>query len=344
MGYVFSVNMSITYKGVVNMKFRKIAAVAAAAVITTSMATAVSAADTDQKVLHGYTTTSSSYVPYYYVTSNPYYYGYNYNYGYNYGYYDPYYGYTYYGYGDPYYYGYNYNYYGYYDPYYYGYSYYDPYYYGFNGLTYSPYYYSDVNYYGYMGFKSKSEVARDNKKEISKGTPYITGAKSYNGWKDLTKYAKEAKKGQNLYITLNGAKEIPADILSAIKGKDVLLTFSLDNGAYWTINGKDVKNAKAINPTVEYNIDYIPSGLKAKASKGSISAYQLGITDGFAELGTTASITVKISKSRADNVAYIYRFNKDTGGLTPVYKAVVRDNGTLTFDITAGGPYYIVLK
>ena len=156
--------------------------------------------------------------------------------------------------------------------------------------------------------------------------------------------AKEAKKGQNLYITLNGAKEIPADILSAVKGKDVLLTFSLDNGAYWTINGKDVKNAKAINPTVEYNIDYIPGSLKAKASKGSISAYQLGITDSFAELGTTASITVKISKSRADNVAYIYRFNKDTGGLTPVYKAVVRDNGTLTFDITAGGPYYIVLK
>ena len=346
------------------MKIKKMTAVAAAALMAAQMGIAVSA---DQVASNPYTsgTTSTSaaaaavsseikttattdksnttttvtyrYTPYGYYYNGVYYPYNSYYYNYNTGYYvnGVYYPYTY----NTYYYPYSYGYYGYsYEPYFYGYD------YGYGSLTWNPYYYSDANYFSYMGFKTKSQVDKDNKKEITKGTPYITNAKSYNGWADLTKYAKEAKAGYNMYITLNGAQTIPAEILSAVKGKNVYLVFTCDNGAVWSINGRNITEAKAISPLVEYNINYIPNTLKKKALKGASAGYQLGLTTSFDSLGCEASVTVKVSALRAGSTAQVYRYNEAKNSLTPVYRTKVSDKGTITFDITAGGPYYITVS
>ena len=361
---LFSLYNAYHEKGVVHMKMKKIAAVASAALFLAQLGVSVSA---DQVGANPYTsgttsTTSTvatatstttttnqngkSSVPASVASVNPYYPGYYYNgrYYYNGGYY--YNGRYYYnGYYYDYPYGYYYDYpYSYYNGYYNGY-YYDPYYYGYTynyGLPYG-YYYGDANYYSYMGFKTTSQVRRDNTKEVSKGTPYITHAKSYNGWSELTKFAKDAKSGNNLYITLNGASQIPADIIAAVKGKDVLLSFTCDNGAVWSIYGKDVREAKAIDPNIEYDINYVPKNLKKQARKGTVAAYRVGITKSYDDLGTSASITVKVGKSRAGLTAQVYLYDENKGSLVPVYKSKVKDNGLLIFDITSGGPYFITL-
>ncbi len=222
---------------------------------------------------------------------------------------------------------------GYYYNGYYPYTYYNWYYGNYSGY--------DPNYYAYLAFRNKTS---DNEVAATKGTPYITSSKSYAGWSTIVNLAKKAKAGQGLDITLNGSSVVPKELLTAVKGRNVGLRFELDNGSYWTINGRNIETAKELNVSIEYNIDYVPSKLKANAKKGALAGYQLGITNGFDELGLKAMISVKLNQSRAGKTAYVYVYNKDSNTLNGVYKNTIEKDGTCSFNISDGGAYYIVVK
>ena len=255
---------------------------------------------------------------YYYYGFNPYYYNYNYY---------------------PYYYYRKYSYY----PYYY--NYYYPYYYS-TGYGYYNYYGYDMNYYNYMSFKNRdnADTVQNREKSVSFGTPYISGRPSFAGWDDIYKFMRDVKNGESVKVVLNGATSVPDSILSYIKGRDIALKLILSNGSSWTINGLNIKSARPVNPTIEYNINFIPTKLKNKAKKDSIATYQLGIANGFDSLGTTATVNVKVNAARAGRTALIYRYDMETESLQTVQTTIVEADGGCTFNVTDGGAYYIVLK
>lgn len=239
-------------------------------------------------------------------------------------------------------------------------------------ITYVPYnYYHNANSYYYPGYvgtttptyvfnkyydpfyvyrnhlasnSTSSSSSSSSSKNVETGTPYIYGNKSKAGWDTLVKIINNAKSGASYTVDMNGATTVTQSVMQALKGKNVTMTFVLDNGVKWTINGKNISSAKDVVVYTELGIDYIPQKLVAKASKDAISKSQLGISATFDKLGTKANVTVKFNSKRAGCTAVVYRYDPDTNALKGVCKAKVQDNGNCTITVDQGGPYLIVLK
>ena len=225
-------------------------------------------------------------------------------------------------------------------------------------ITYVPYnYYGNAytNYYGYYsnyGYIDPYYALRNNlisnntssTKEAEAGVPYIAGNKKRAGWDTVVKYINAASKGSNIKVEMNGADTISKKALEALDGKNVSVTFVLDNGVKWTINGKDVDKAQDMLIYTKYNIDYIPEKLVKKASKDAVTKAQIGISNDYSSFGSEASVTVRFSDKRAGCIAVVYRYDPDSNSLKGVDKAKVQSDGSCTFSVTAGGPYLIVLK
>lgn len=215
------------------------------------------------------------------------------------------------------------------------------------------YYYNGTYYnYGYYDpyYAVRNDIFGNNKDKITStkqaedGEPYIYGKKNRAGWKTVIKYIKNASRGAEIKVDMNGSYGIPKDVLEALDGKNIDLTCVLDNGVKWTINGRDIGSAKDITIYTEYNIDYIPDSLVKKAAKGAVGKAEIGVSNNYDSFGTDASITVKFSGKRAGCTAVVYRYNNDANSLKGVAKAKVQSDGSCTFTATAGGPYLIVLK
>ena len=165
------------------------------------------------------------------------------------------------------------------------------------------------------------------------------------GWTNVAAYARSAKSGASYNVSMNGETVIPSTVLSAIKGKNVTMNFTLKNGAVFSINGNDVSSAKDLDIDTAYNTKNIPSKLVSKAKKkyDGVSTSQLSIDGG--SFGSSAEMTVKFSTKRAGCTARLYRYNADRNSLSLVSKSSVGSNGKCTFDdVTKGGDYVVVLS
>lgn len=165
------------------------------------------------------------------------------------------------------------------------------------------------------------------------------------GWTNVVSYAQNAKSGASYNVSMNGETVVPSNVLSAIKGRNVTINFTLKNGVVYSINGNDVSSAKALDIDTAYNTKNIPSKLvsKAKSKNDGVSTSQLSIDGG--SYGSSADVTVKFATKRAGCTARLYRYNADRNSLSLVSKSTVSSNGKCTFgDVTKGGDYVIVLS
>ena len=223
-------------------------------------------------------------------------------------------------------------------------------------ITYVPYnYYGNAytNFYGYYnnGYIDPYYAVRNDlfgKKTTTKtaedGEPYIYGKKNRAGWSTIIKYINAASKGDNIKVDMNGANTISKDVLAALDGKNVSVTFVLDNGVKWTVNGKNVDTARDMIIYTQYNIDFIPDKLVSKASKDAVSKAEIGISNNYDSFGSEASVTVRFAAKRSGCTAVVYRYDPDANSLKGIAKSKVQSDGSCTFSVTAGGPYLIVLK
>lgn len=226
-----------------------------------------------------------------------------------------------------------YDYYDYYD-YYYGYPYYDYYdYYGYYGY----YGYNDPYYYYFLNKNNSSSSSS------SKDTTTATlGSKK--GWKSIATYLKKVSAGSSATIDMNKESVIPADVMSAIKGRNVTLKFVLDNGVTFTVNGKDVTTAKDVDVDTKYNTKSISTKLIKAAYKKNkaVSSAQLSIDAG--TLGFNADLTVKFSAKRSGYKAKLYRYNAAKNSLSLVDTATIGSTGKCNFDnVTKGGEFVVVI-
>ncbi|MCM1577355.1 MAG: hypothetical protein NC078_00975 [Ruminococcus sp.] len=220
----------------------------------------------------------------------------------------------------------------------YGYNYLYPY--GYNyGYVFSDPYYTFKNQ-----LANKNSTSATSTKEAEDGEPYIYGKKTRAGWDTIIKYIKAASAGSTIKVDMNGSYEVDKDVLEAIDGRNVSVTFVLDNGVKWTVNGKNVSTPKDMIIYTEYNIQYIPDSLVKKASTDAVGKAQIGVSSNFEDFGSKANVTVKFNSDRSGCTAVVYRYDPDANSLKGVSKAKVQSDGSTTFTVTAGGPYLIVLK
>ncbi len=214
---------------------------------------------------------------------------------------------------------YYYNYYGYYNGYYGNYGVDDPYF----------YYFLNKDYFGTSSSNKDTTTATLGNRK---------------GWTSIAKYLKGVASGSTATIDMNKETVVPADVMAAIKGRNVTIKLVLDNGVTFTINGKDVSTAKDVDIDTTYNTRSISKNLIKAAYKknDAVSSSQLAIDAG--SFGFNSDVTVKFNSKRGGYKAKLYRYNAGKNSLQLVDTATIGSTGKCNFDnVTKGGEFVIVI-
>ena len=198
---------------------------------------------------------------------------------------------------------------------------------------YNPYYY----YYGLGGYGYTTATTTTDTSTVTIGNS--------KGWTSVIRTVNSARSGASYTVNMKTETEIPSNVLTALKGKNVTINFKFSNGAIFTLNGNDISSTTAISPVIKYGSTSIPSSLKKKAvsANDGVSSSQLTINGG--SFGATASVTVKFNTKRSGCSAKLYRYNSSANTLSLVSRSTVQSNGQCKFsDVKQGGEYIIILS
>lgn len=207
-------------------------------------------------------------------------------------------------------------------------------YYYYNNPYY--YYYGLNGYYGLGGLGNTTTTNRD--------TSSVTIG-NLKGWTSVIRTVNSAKSGASYTVNMKTETEIPSNVLTALKGKNVTINFKFSNGAVFSLNGADISSTSAISPVIRYGSTSIPSSLKKKAVKSNDGVSSSQFTINGNSFGADASITVKFNTKRAGCSAKLYRYNASANTLSLVSRSAVQSNGQCKFDnVKQGGEYIVVLS
>ncbi|MEO2655965.1 hypothetical protein ABHA22_17475, partial [Blautia wexlerae] len=99
--------------------------------------------------------------------------------------------------------------------------------------------------------------------KLGDGEPYIEGSFQKKSWDTVNDLIKTSKEKDTISIIMNGARTLPASVLSGIKGKDISLNLDMENGFIWKINGTSITSETPadIDLSVTNTAEYIPAAL-----------------------------------------------------------------------------------
>ena len=146
-----------------------------------------------------------------------------------------------------------------------------------------------------------------------------------------------ASDGDTVVIDLNGNTKVDRSVFDEIKGRDVTVQFRLKNGAYWTINGKDIEKSRKVDLGVRMN--------RASASRDEIKELAgdkktVKFTlrhDG--ALGFNGILNVPINEKYNGKYANLYYYNN---GFEFVCSSLISD-GYARFSLYHASEYIIVI-
>ena len=134
--------------------------------------------------------------------------------------------------------------------------------------------------------------------------PYIQNDSGKKGWEVISDDILSTPDGETVKVKMNGATELPKNIVSDIAGRDIDLV--LDMGGYsWTINGMSVTKAKDIDMRVR-KVNKIPESA-VQEFFGESKTVQLDLRHN-GDFGFTAELTVDVGKRYSGKYANSYCF------------------------------------
>lgn len=220
---------------------------------------------------------------------------------------------------------------------------YDPYGYGYNPYGYGygidPYYLPSSS----LGSTSSTSSTAANKYST---TVSLGSNARVQGWTNINNRISNANAGTVVGVNINSASPVvPASIFSTIRGKNVSVRFTNNNGSYITVNGRNVTSAASFDTSVTYGAKGTPASLvsKAKSINKGVSTAQISIGSA-GNFGFKADVTVKFSASNAGRNVKLYRYNPGARTLSLVSSAKIGSNGSTTFTgVAAGGDFVTVI-
>ena len=182
--------------------------------------------------------------------------------------------------------------------------------------------------------------------KLGDGEPYIEGSFQKKGWDAVNDLIKASKEKDTISITLNGAKVLPASILSEIKGKDISLNLDMENGFIWKINGTSItaETPADIDLSVTNKAEYIPAALYSLISTNQNDfGFHLGRSGAF---DFPAVLSVKADGSCAGLMANLFWYDVENGVLQCIQTVTVggafeRSIPYADFTLSKGQDYFI---
>ena len=159
--------------------------------------------------------------------------------------------------------------------------------------------------------------------KLGDGEPYIEGSFQKKGWDAVNDLIKASKEKDTISITLNGAKVLPASVLSEIKGKDISLSLDMENGFIWKINGTSITSETPADTdlSVTNTAEYIPAALYSLISTNQNDfGFHLGRSGAF---DFPAVLSVKADASCAGLMANLFWYDVENGVLQCIQTVTV---------------------
>ena len=182
--------------------------------------------------------------------------------------------------------------------------------------------------------------------KLGDGEPYIEGSFQKKGWDAVNGLIKTSKEKDTISITLNGAKVLPATVLSEIKGKDISLNLDMENGFIWKINGTSItaETPADTDLSVTNTEEYIPAALYSLISTNQNDfGFHLGRSGAF---DFPAVLSVKADASCAGLMANLFWYDAENGVLQCIQTVTVggafeRSIPYADFTLSKGQDYFI---
>ena len=182
--------------------------------------------------------------------------------------------------------------------------------------------------------------------KLGDGEPYIEGSFQKKGWDAVNDLIKASKEKDTISITLNGAKILPASVLSGIKGKDISLNLDIENGFIWKINGTSItaETPADTDLSVTNTAEHIPAALYSLISTNQNDfGFHLGRSGAF---DFPAVLSVKADASCAGLMANLFWYDVENGVLQCIQTVTVggafeRSIPYADFTLSKGQDYFI---
>ena len=182
--------------------------------------------------------------------------------------------------------------------------------------------------------------------KLGDGEPYIEGSFQKKGWDAVNDLIRDSQEKDTISITLNGAKVLPATVLSEIKGKDISLNLDMENGFIWKINGTSITAETPVDTdlSVTNTAEYIPAALYSLIfTNQNDFGFHLGRSGAF---DFPAVLSVKADASCAGLMANLFWYDVENGVLQCIQTVTVggafeRSIPYADFTLSKGQDYFI---
>ena len=182
--------------------------------------------------------------------------------------------------------------------------------------------------------------------KLGDGEPYIEGSFQKKGWDAVNDLIKASKEKDTISIIMNGARTLPASVLSGIKGKDISLNLDMENGFIWKINGTSTtaETPADTDLSVTNTAEHIPAALYSLISTNQNDfGFHLGRNGAF---DFPAVLSVKADASCAGLMANLFWYDVENGVLQCIQSVTVggafeRSIPYADFTLSKGQDYFI---
>ena len=182
--------------------------------------------------------------------------------------------------------------------------------------------------------------------KLGDGEPYIEGSFQKKSWDTVNDLIKTSKEKDTISIIMNGARTLPASVLSGIKGKDISLNLDMENGFIWKINGTSItaETPADTDLSVTNTAEYIPAALYSLISTNQNDfGFHLGRSRAF---DFSAVLSVKADASCAGLMANLFWYDAENGVLQCIQTVTVggafeRSIPYADFTLSKGQDYFI---
>ena len=182
--------------------------------------------------------------------------------------------------------------------------------------------------------------------KLGDGEPYIEGSFQKKSWDTVNDLIKTSKEKDTISIIMNGARTLPASVLSGIKGKDISLNLDMENGFIWKINGTSItaETPADIDLSVTNTAEHIPAALYSLISTNQNDfGFHLGRNGAF---DFPAVLSVKADASCAGLMANLFWYDAENGVLQCIQTVTVggafeRSIPYADFTLSKGQDYFI---
>lgn len=164
------------------------------------------------------------------------------------------------------------------------------------------------------------------------------------GWTDIQDEITDADDGDEIAIDMNGTTEVPKEIFESVAGKDVDVTFELEDGVSWMVNGTDIPmdaDLSDLDLGVTMDSDGIPVNV-INAITGERDSVQMTLAhDG--EFGFTMTLSAPLGKENAGYWANLYHYDEDAEAMSFEVAAEIDDDGNVKLPMSHASQYAIVI-